>query len=73
MKELAEAKRLLAQQKKKGAELSEIEYQKQFLIRNKIAQLFMLMKTLGYESVKNERGDTILDTTETNVSEITAR
>lgn len=75
--EIAEAHRLNEQQakaqEKHDADLAKIDFDKQFLVRDKIAQILTLMRELGFSSLEDERGDTILDIRETNISALTGK
>jgi len=49
-----------------------VSLKKQFLIRDKLAEVMVLMNELGFSEIKDERGKTILSKCETDIAGLTA-
>jgi len=75
-KQIEESKALVAEERatkdKHETELKAIDFKKQFLIRDKLAEVMVLMNELGFSEIKDERGKTILSKCETDIAGLTA-
>jgi len=75
--QIAESKGLVAEEgaakKRHEEELAEINKRKQFLIRDKIAEVLTLVKELGFTEIEDIRGHTVLSLHDTDIGDLVGR